>query len=253
MARSAYKGGRDGKLPVCAICEGPGQGERALFHMTGGVRVWLCEAHRSPEFLTRRAGRDLAASLLRAWRSLDCLDARRSAAVSTHLRRVGEARRRPRRPGSYSWPSLRAEAERRFAAGESPRDVIADLRKQQPGERALVPSLRTMQRWFADGRWLDLPPDPPPRPDPAPPAPPPPPAGFSPPAAGPDAPEAFDSPRRPAADARLASPPRRPGIAVGKDRAPIDAPLGERSPPAAARRPGRRTPSRARRRLPGPA
>ena len=98
-------------------------------------------------------------SLLRAWRSLDCLDARRSAAVSAHLRRVAQARRRPPRPGSYAWPTLREEAERRFAAGESPRDVIPELRRQLEGERARIPSLRTMQRWFAEGRWLRRPPD----------------------------------------------------------------------------------------------
>jgi hypothetical protein len=156
VARSAYKAEWEGKLPVCAICDGPGQGERALFHMTGGVKVWLCAAHRSPEFLTRRAGRDLAASLLRIWRATGSLNARRSAAVGAHLQRVGEARRRAR-PGSYAWPDLRDEAERRFARGEPPRSVISELRRAHSGDRARVPSVRTMQRWFADGRWLGEP------------------------------------------------------------------------------------------------
>jgi hypothetical protein len=49
---------------------------------------------------------------------------------------------------------LRREAERRFAAGESPRTVIDDLRRTYGQGPAVVPSLRTMRRWFTQARWL---------------------------------------------------------------------------------------------------
>ena len=120
MARSFYKGERLGKTPACAICVGAGQGRRAELHLPGGVRVWLCEAHRSVEFATRRAGRDLVASLLHVWSSAGCLTARRSRALDLHRARLtGPPPVRPR-PGSYSWAALRAEAEAAFAAGEAP-------------------------------------------------------------------------------------------------------------------------------------
>jgi hypothetical protein len=155
---SYYKGTKLGKRPACAICAGPGAGERELLHLPAGVSVWLCAAHRRAEFLTRRAGRDLVASLMHVWRAAGCLDRRRSAALDGHLRRLqAGARDGPGRPGSYAWPTLRREAEERFAAGEPPAAVIAGLRRRHAGDHARVPSERTMRRWFAEGRWLSRP------------------------------------------------------------------------------------------------
>jgi hypothetical protein len=154
MARSYYKGPRLGKTPPCAICEGPGSGPRAALYLPHGVRVFLCPAHRHPEFLTARSGRDLVVSLMHVWAGSGCLNQRRHAALDAQLRRVQAAGRAPRRPGSYAWPSLRREAEARFAGGERPAAVFAELRARHGGGTALVPSLRTMQRWFAEGRWL---------------------------------------------------------------------------------------------------
>jgi hypothetical protein len=153
MARTLYKGPPLGKLPPCLICAGPGEGARERLHLTHGVTVWLCAAHRSPAFLARRAGRDLAASLGALWSGAGCLTTRRQQALSAHLRRV---RQRPDlgRPGSYAWPELRREAERRFRAGEPPAQVIEELRARHRADRARVPSARTMRRWFHDGRWL---------------------------------------------------------------------------------------------------
>jgi hypothetical protein len=153
MATTLYKGPALGKLPPCLICAGPGQGPRAQLHLTHGVSVWLCAGHRAPAFLTRRAGRDLAATLGALWSAAGCLGARRRRALSDHLRRVAQPPA-PARPGSYSWPGLRREAERRFGAGEPPARVIAELRERHRGAPALVPSLRTMRRWFHEGRWL---------------------------------------------------------------------------------------------------
>jgi hypothetical protein len=166
MARSYYKGPSLGKLPACAICAGPGSGGRAEFHLPGGVVVWLCAEHRAHEFLVSRTGRDIVASLMHLWRAAGCFDRRRSKALDLHLERLRNAIENPRRPGSYSWPKLRREAEARFARGERPAQVIRHLRARHARDHAQVPSERTMRRWFADRRWLaespeDGPPDPP--------------------------------------------------------------------------------------------
>ena len=155
MATSLYKGERLGTLPPCLICAGPGEGQRAKLHLTHGVSVWLCAAHRSPTFLRRRAGRDFYASVHALWQAAGCLGARRMRALQDHLRRVHQpvAGARPR-PGSYAWPHLRREAERRFAAGQAPRAVIGEIRARHHGGPAPGPSLRTLRRWFSEGRWL---------------------------------------------------------------------------------------------------
>ena len=133
---------------------GRGEGERAELHLPYGVSVWLCAAHRSVEFQMRRAGRDFVASLSRAWAGAGCLSRARQRALDAHRARVLELRPARRRPGSYSWPALRREAERRFAAGEAPRRVIEELRRRERSGRALPPSARTMRRWFGERRWL---------------------------------------------------------------------------------------------------
>lgn len=58
------------------------------------------------------------------------------------------------KPGSYSWPKLRQEAEQRFALGHHPRTVIRELRERYAHNDALPPSPRTMRRWFAEARWI---------------------------------------------------------------------------------------------------
>ena len=153
MALSHYKGPWIGKLPMCAICGGAGEGTRAEHFLTHGVSVWLCEAHRSEEFQRRRAGRDFVASVGAVWRAAGITGRRHSQALAAHLRRVRGALGRER-PGSYAWPELRQEAERRFANGEPPRNVIAELR-QAPLVGMRLPSIRTLRRWFHEGRWLE--------------------------------------------------------------------------------------------------
>ncbi|MEZ0285959.1 MAG: hypothetical protein ACAH79_12090, partial [Thermoleophilia bacterium] len=81
---------------------GPGEGERGQLHLPGGVSVWLCAAHRSPEFLRRRAGRDLAASLMRAWEAAGCMTRRRGG-VHDAAARPG-APRAPGPAGGAAWP-----------------------------------------------------------------------------------------------------------------------------------------------------
>jgi hypothetical protein len=115
-----------------------------------GLAVRSASQRRVP---APRAGRDFVASLHAVWRAAGIRSKRHEAALSAHLARI---RRRPDRnqPGSYSWPGLRQEAERRFARGEHPRVVIDDLRRRHTGLPANVPSVRTMRRWFAQRRWL---------------------------------------------------------------------------------------------------
>ena len=131
MPRSFYKGERLGNLPACAICMGRGHGPRALLHLPLGVSVWLCAAHRDPEWLAARAGRDLVVSLQTVWRAADCLTARRSRALTLFQAALRASYRTRDLPGSYSWRALRREAEARFAAGEAPSAVIDELRRRE--------------------------------------------------------------------------------------------------------------------------
>ena len=160
MPKSFYKGERLGNRPPCAICMGRGHGERAELHLPAGVSVWLCAEHRSAEFQTRRVGRDFTATMLRVWSAAGCMSAARHRALDLHAGRlVSPPPARPR-PGSYAWPGLRAEAERRFAAGEPPALVIRQLQEREGRGAARPPSRQTMYRWFREGRWLASPPAP---------------------------------------------------------------------------------------------
>jgi hypothetical protein len=156
MTKSLYRGTPLGSKPPCLICMGPGEGERAQLHLPFGVSVWLCAAHRSDEFQRRRAGKDLAVSLSGAWQASGVLTRRRQRALEAHLARLtaGDRERPRRRPGSYSWPGLRAEAEARWAAGAPARPVIDELRARHARSRALVPARATMYRWFHEARWV---------------------------------------------------------------------------------------------------
>ena len=51
------------KQPVCALCVDRTRGPTERVEFGYGVALWLCEGHASAEFLTRRAGRDIVATL----------------------------------------------------------------------------------------------------------------------------------------------------------------------------------------------
>jgi hypothetical protein len=147
------------KSPVCAICLDRTRGRTRLRQLTHGVRISLCEGHHSVEFMRRNAGRDFVVTLSRTWGAHGCLTRARSRALEAHLRAVraiGTAITRAR-PGSYAWPKLRDEAEERFARGDGVIATIVRLRARHARDHATVPSIRTMRRWFAQGRWLRLP------------------------------------------------------------------------------------------------
>ena len=149
------------KQQVCAICVERTRGRTTLVRYGYGVAVWLCEGHASPAFQTQRSGRDLVLTLSRLWSAHGCMTAARSKAMDAHLRALSGREARPR-PGSYAWPALRDEAERRFAGGHAPGPAIAELRARHGGGVARPPSVRTMRRWWSDRRWVR------PRPPPAP-------------------------------------------------------------------------------------
>lgn len=155
VAKSHYKGPWIGKTPMCAICAGAGEGQRARHHLTHGVSVWLCGAHRSTEFQRRRGGRDFVASLAAVWGAAGAMTRRHDHALHRHLARVRPKSHPDELPGSYAWAPLRREAERRFADGEDPRLVIAEL-GATPIIGASRPAYRTLRRWFSDGRWLPV-------------------------------------------------------------------------------------------------
>ena len=143
-----------GDEPKCAICADNGAGGCAEHHLTHGVSVWLCETHRSDAFLRRDGGHDFVDSLRGMWTAAGRLGTRQGAALATHIRNVRSAPDQRAQPGSYSWPRLREEAERRFAGGEPPKDVIRELRARHDADAANAPSVRTMRRWFHEARWL---------------------------------------------------------------------------------------------------
>jgi hypothetical protein len=146
------------KSPLCAICIDRTRGKTVARELAYGVKIWLCEGHHSIEFMRSNAGRDFATTLLRIWQSQGCLTRARSKALEWHLRVVRSIGHCVRaRPGSYAWPRLRREAEDAFARGERVIAVINRLRERHAHDHATAPSVRTMRRWFAQGRWLRLP------------------------------------------------------------------------------------------------
>jgi len=155
---SLYKARRvPTKQVVCAICVERTRGRTQRVDLGYGTVVHLCEGHASREFQTRRGGRDLVATLERLWQAHGCLTAVRARALQAHLAACAGAAPRAR-PGSYTWPDLRREAEAAFAAGRVPMVVISTLRRRHASGAATPPSVWTMRRWHAERRWDARPP-----------------------------------------------------------------------------------------------
>jgi hypothetical protein len=157
---SVYKArGIPVKSPLCAICIDRTRGTTCERQLTHGVKVFLCEGHNSTAFLRANAGRDFVVTLAAIWRAQGCMTRSRSRALEAHqqaCRALGRPATR-RRPGSYSWPHLRREAEDAFAKGEHVLSVITRLRARHALDHATIPSVRSMRRWFAQCRWLRFP------------------------------------------------------------------------------------------------
>ena len=156
MAKSFDKGEPLGSCPPCVICMGRGEGERGLLTLPGGVSVWLCAAHRSESFQRRRACRDFVYTLSCVWQAAGCFTARRRRALELHRQRLLAQARGPSprsRPGSYTWPELRQEAEGQWAKGQPLRRVIDRIRSKASRGLAHPPSRTTLYRWHAEARW----------------------------------------------------------------------------------------------------
>ena len=140
--------------PPCAICAHGGRTPRSVRFLTHGIWMWLCDAHGSDAFMRKHGGRDFADRLGAMWVASGVFGARRRAALVAHVQRLQAAIDGQGKPGSHSWPMLRREAERRFASGEPPATVIAELRRAHRDGPARPPSVRTMRRWFSQARWM---------------------------------------------------------------------------------------------------
>lgn len=125
------------------------------FFLPHGISVGLCRRHRESAFLERRSGASFTQRLEAMWRAHGIATRRRLASLATYRRRLSQRDLTRELPGSYAWPRLRAEAERRFASGERPHDVIGELRGRYPTAHANVPSVRTMRRWHNQRRWCE--------------------------------------------------------------------------------------------------
>ena len=141
------------KQDVCAICVERTRGRTTVVRLGYGVNVTLCAGHASHEFQTQRSGRDFVLTLDRLWRAHGCMTVARSRALTAHLTACTGREARPR-PGSYSWPVLRRQLERRFAGGAAVRETITRARTLHADGPATPPSARTMRRWHAQRRWL---------------------------------------------------------------------------------------------------
>ena len=67
--------------PPCAICGRGGREQRKQLHLTHGISVWLCDAHRGEAFLKRRSGREFAERLSAVWAASGVLTIRRQDAL----------------------------------------------------------------------------------------------------------------------------------------------------------------------------
>lgn len=139
---------------LCAICVDHAAGDTERVNLGYGIGIWLCAAHASVEFQTRRGGREFVDVLAQLWTAHGCWNLARRKALDAHLRTVDATREPRQRPGSYAWADLRGKAEAAFARGVHPDAIHAYLEDHlQPG-LANVPSLRTLHRWRAERRWL---------------------------------------------------------------------------------------------------
>ena len=144
------------KQVVCAICVDRTRGKTQQVRLGYGVVIHLCADHADPGFMRQRGGRDFVDTLHRLWQAHDCLTKSRSKALTAYMAQVRDhSPPKRRRPGSYTWPIQRRQAEQAFAKGASPRRVherlAAAVRSTMPIN---PPSARTIQRWHAQRRWV---------------------------------------------------------------------------------------------------
>lgn len=138
---------------LCAVCSAPRTTTAHL--MTHGVVVHLCSVHGDLNYLRRHGGQTFVRRLLELWAAHGALTCKRRAALKAHLTRVRSTYTNEL-PGSYAWKEQRIYVEARCARGDDPHEVIAAVRGPERFA-GHPPSIRTVRRWLADGRWLTPP------------------------------------------------------------------------------------------------
>jgi hypothetical protein len=129
------------KQVVCAICADRTRGKTQVVRLRYGVLVHLCAGHADPAFMRARGGRDFVITLERLWTAHECLTKPRAKALIAYLDQQRDRSRATRpRPGSYTWPAQRVEAEQAFAKGVSPRRVHERLKNAFGGIPINTPS-----------------------------------------------------------------------------------------------------------------
>ena len=138
----------------CAICGRAG--DVTPFAMNYGVTIHLCQVHRNPNHLRRKWGHVFVTQLTRVWQSHGILTLAQQQALISHICRVRRALSANDLPGSYAWKEQREHAEKRASAGDGHAAIITDIRDTTRW-LGRAPTIRTIQRWLADARWLTPP------------------------------------------------------------------------------------------------
>lgn len=136
----------------CAICMG--KFDVKPMHLSFGVVVHLCGDHSDIDYVRKDGGRVMARRLTEVWTSNGVLTKSRVKTLAAHIRRVRDTMMARELPGSHAWKRERLEAEQRFAAGEPLKSVISAIKDPARWGDHASPSIRTIRRWYADGRWL---------------------------------------------------------------------------------------------------
>jgi len=144
------------KQIACCICVERTRGKTQKLILGYGVEIWLCKDHASPQFQRQRNGRDFDLTLIRLWQAHGCWTLARQKALKAFAT-ARDAAKQPRpKPGSYAWPDLRRRAEQAFAHGAAPDQIAHRIHTHYHDCPAKPPSTRTLHRWHAERRWLQL-------------------------------------------------------------------------------------------------
>lgn len=151
------------KAPRC-ICCFPQSRAGQVVPLRYGVQLVLCEQHRDPTWISAASGRFFLASVAETFKSLGLTGQRYVKALRSFVDdALGARHSSPRpRPGSYTWPSLRARLEEVWRGGGSyhdgERELVDALRVK--GDDWPMPSPHTVRRWWREKRWLFTGPEP---------------------------------------------------------------------------------------------
>ncbi len=93
---------------------------------------------------------------MRLWQAHGCWTLARQKALKAFAAARHAAKKPRQKPGSYAWPDLRRRAEQAFAQGAAPDSLARHIHTHYRDCPARPPSTRTLHRWHAERRWLQL-------------------------------------------------------------------------------------------------